>query len=187
MISRFARGTLPARPIFQSPLTLALAAVLVFILPRMRNRTPAGIESLAVLPLANLSGDPAQDYFADGITEALITDLARLGGLRVTSRTSIARYKGTNRSLPEIARELKVDAIVEGSIARSGQRVRVSAQLIDARADRNIWADTYDRSLEDVFALQRDVARSIVRVGRGLLRVSVDDVVDFFRIDGCTL
>jgi len=97
--------------------------------------------SLAVLPLANLSGDPAQEYFADGMTEALITDLAKVSALSVTSRTSAFRYKDTRKSVPEIARDLGVDGIVEGSVLRDGSRVRINAQLIDARVDRHVWAE----------------------------------------------
>ncbi len=119
------------------------------------------IEALAVLPLANLSGDPAQDYFADGMTEALITDLSKIRELKVISRTSSQRYRGTSKALPEIARELNVDAIIEGSVLRSGDQVRITAQLIEAGTDRHLWADNYERHLRDVLALQRDVAQAI--------------------------
>ena len=119
------------------------------------------IESLAVLPLENLSGDPAQEFFADGMTEALISDLAKLGSLRVISRTSVMRFKGVRKPLPEIARELRVDAIVEGSALRSGDRVRITAQLIDARSDTHLWAESYERSMNDVLSLQSEVARAI--------------------------
>jgi TolB-like protein/predicted Ser/Thr protein kinase len=120
------------------------------------------IRSLAVLPLENLSGDAGQDYFADGMTEELITRLAPIGSLKVISRTSIMRYKGTQKSIPEIARELAVDGIVEGSVLRSGERVRITAQLIDAAEDRHLWAQSYEREMSDVLALQRDVAMDIV-------------------------
>ena len=123
--------------------------------------TSPHIESLAVLPLANLSRDPEQEYFADGMTEALITDLSKIGALRVISRTSVMRYKGTTKPLPEIARELNVDAVVEGSVQRSGERVRVTAQLIGAPTDTHLWAESYDRELHDILALQDDVARAI--------------------------
>jgi TolB-like protein len=103
------------------------------------------IDSIAVLPFENLSGDPAQEYFVDGMTDALIGDLAKIGALRVISRTSAMHYKGTNKSLPEIARELKVDAVVEGTVQRSGDRVHVSAQLIQAASDSHLWAAEYDR------------------------------------------
>jgi len=122
---------------------------------------PGRIESMAVLPLANFSGDPAQEYFADGMTEALISDLARIGALRVISRTSVMQFKGTRKALPDIARELKVDAVVEGSVLRAGNRVRITAQLIETATDRHIWAENYERDLTDVLALQGEVARAI--------------------------
>jgi len=124
---------------------------------------PGRIESLAVLPLENLSGDPEQEYFADGMTEALISSLARIGALRVTSRTTAMHYKGVHRPLREIARELHVDGIVEGTVLRSEDRVRISAQLVDGHSDTHLWAETYDRDLRDVLALQSEVAQAIVR------------------------
>jgi TolB-like protein/Tfp pilus assembly protein PilF len=111
--------------------------------------------------LVNLSSDPEQEYFSDGMTDELITDLARFGELKVISHTSVERYKDTKRPLPEIARELGVDAVVEGRVMRAGERVRITAQLIDARTDRHIWADSYERDLRDVLALQDEVARAI--------------------------
>jgi TolB-like protein/Flp pilus assembly protein TadD len=120
-----------------------------------------GIQSIAILPLQNLSGDPGQDYFADGLTEELIADLGQLGPLRVISRTSVMTYKGTGKKLPEIASELGVDAIVEGSVWREGKRVRIAVQLIDARTDRHLWAHNYDRDLTSVLALQGEVAQAI--------------------------
>jgi TolB-like protein/DNA-binding winged helix-turn-helix (wHTH) protein/Tfp pilus assembly protein PilF len=119
------------------------------------------IRSLAVLPLQNLSGDPSHDYFADGMTEELITELSRLSSLRVISRTSVMRYKNSNKPLPEIARELGVDGIIEGSVLRSGERVRITVQLIYAPEDKNIWAQSYERDLQDVLALQSTVASTI--------------------------
>lgn len=119
------------------------------------------IESLAVLPLHNLSHDPEQEYFSDGMTDQLITDLAKFGGLRVISHTSVERYKGTQQSLPGIARELGVDAVVEGTVTRSGDRVRITAQLIDARTDNHLWAETYQRDMRDVLALQGELSRDI--------------------------
>jgi TolB-like protein/Flp pilus assembly protein TadD len=116
---------------------------------------------LAVLPLQNLSGDPEQQYFSDGMTEELITDLAKLGSLRVISHTSVERYRNTKQALPEIARELGVDAIVEGAVSRSNHRVRITAQLIDARSDQHMWADSYEDDLRDVLSLQDDVAQRI--------------------------
>lgn len=122
---------------------------------------PPLIRSLAVLPLQNLSGDPSQEYFADGMTEELITQLSRLSSLRVISRTSVMRYKNSNKPLPEIARELGVDGIIEGSVLRSGERTRITAQLIYAPQDKNIWAQSYERDLQDVLALQSTVASTI--------------------------
>ncbi len=119
------------------------------------------IRSLAVLPLENLSRDPEQEYFADGMTEQLITDLAKISELKVISRTSVMQYKGARKPLPQIAQELGVDAVVEGSVQRSGDRVRISAQLIDARADQHLWARSYERDLRNVLALQDDVAQAI--------------------------
>lgn len=117
--------------------------------------------SLAVLPLANLSSDPAQEYFADEMTEELITQFSKLGNLKVISRTSVMQYKGTRKPLPQIARELGVDAIVEGAVQLSGKRVRITAQLVDGRKDRHLWAEDYDRDLSDVLLLQSEVARDI--------------------------
>jgi len=127
--------------------------------PTMGSTPP--IQSLAVLPLQNLSGDPSQEYFADAMTEELITELSRIRALNVISRTSVMAYKQSKKSLPEIARELHADAIVEGSIVRFGGRVRVTAQLIYAARDNNIWAQTYDRDLQDVLTLQSAVATAI--------------------------
>src|SRR4030095_13970785 len=118
------------------------------------------IRSLAVLPLENLSGDPEQGYFADAMTETLITELAQLTQLRVISRTSVMQYKSAHRPLPEIANELHVDGIIEGSVLRSGEQVRITAQLIDARSDRHVWAHRYDRELSRVLDIQSDVARA---------------------------
>ena len=121
------------------------------------------IRSLAVLPLENLSGDAAQDYFSDGMTDELITELGQIGELRVISRTSVMTYKGTHKSLPEIARDLNVDAVVEGAVLRSGKQVRIMAQLILAAADKHLWARSYDGDLNDTFALQKQVARPLPR------------------------
>ncbi len=127
------------------------------------TRLPATIHSLAVLPLQNLSNDPNQEYFADGLTDALITDLAQIGSLKVISRTSTMRYKKSDKALPEIARELNVDGIVEGTVQRSGDRVRITAQLIYGPSDKHLWANSYERDLRDVFALERDVTQEIAR------------------------
>jgi len=121
------------------------------------------IRSLAVLPLENVSRDPAQEYFADGMTEALISELARLKALRVISRTSAMKYKGVQRALPEIARELSVDAILEGSALLVGKRVRVSVQLVSAKADEMLWADRYDGEIEDVLDLQSRIAETVAK------------------------
>ncbi len=123
---------------------------------------PVSIQSLAVLPLENLSNDTSQDYFGDGMTEALITDLAKIGAVRVMSRSSVMKYKGARKPLSEIGRELNVDAVLTGSVVRSGERVRITVQLVHAATDRNLWADSYERDLRDVLALQREVARDIV-------------------------
>ena len=152
----------------------AIIAVLVLALgmslfgPKMelagdQDEARASIRSIAVLPLENLTGDPAQAYFVEGMTEALITGLARIGSLRVTSRTTMLQYTGTTLSLPEIAQELGVDALVEGSIMIDGQRVRITVQLIDARNDQHLWADQFDRDLGDVLNLQSEVARTVAR------------------------
>src|SRR6266849_4301194 len=127
-----------------------------------RTSHPA-IKSLAVLPLKNLSGDSAQEYLADGMTEALIGYLSRIHDLRVISRTSAMHFKDTQLSVPEIARTLGVDAIVEGSVIREGGRIRVHAQLIRAVTDEHFWSETYDRELRDVLTLQSEVAQSIAR------------------------
>jgi TolB-like protein/Flp pilus assembly protein TadD len=133
--------------------------------PALVDPPPAAevIRSLAVLPLENIARDPAQEYFADGMTEALISDLARLKNLRVISRTSAMKYKGINKALPEIARELNVDAIVEGSALLLGKRVRINVQLISARRDETLWSERYDHDLEDVLELQSSVAQAIAR------------------------
>jgi eukaryotic-like serine/threonine-protein kinase len=147
---------------------LVLAAVLLgFNVGGWRDRllgreaAPPHIRSLAVLPLTNLSGDPEQEYFADGMTEQLTTDLGQIGALRVISRTSAMHYKKTSKTMPEIARELHVDAVVEGSVERSGDRVRITAQLIEAPTDRHLWARSFDRDLGSVLTLQDEVARAI--------------------------
>ncbi len=128
---------------------------------RPEGDRPRRLESLAVLPLENLSGDPSQEFFADGMTEVLIASLAQIGALRVISRTSIMQYKGARKPLPAIARALDVDAIVEGTVMRSGERVRITAQLIEAASDRHLWARSYERDFCDVLSLQGEVAREI--------------------------
>jgi TolB-like protein len=120
------------------------------------------IESLAVLPLENLSRDPAREYFSDGMTDALITQLSKAGTLRVISRTSSIGYKGTTKSRPQIARELNVDGVIACSVLRSGNRVRIAVELI-RRTDQHLWAETYDRDLDDILRLQSEVAEAVVQ------------------------
>jgi eukaryotic-like serine/threonine-protein kinase len=137
--------------------------------PGVAKLSPPAIRSVAVLPLENLSGAADQDYFADGLTESLITALAKIGGLRVISRTSIMQYKHAPKTLPQIARELSVDAIVEGSVRRDGDRVRITAELIEARTDQHLWTESYDRDLRDILSLQSQVATAIAREIRAKL------------------
>jgi TolB-like protein/DNA-binding winged helix-turn-helix (wHTH) protein/Tfp pilus assembly protein PilF len=157
-------------------LAAAIIALLVagsaFLVTRLATRPTSAAprtHSIAVLPLDNLSGDPSEEFFADGMTDQLITDLAKVESLRVISRTSVMRYKGTKKPLPEIARELNVDAIVEGSVIRSGERVRVTAQLLQASTDQHLWAETYDRDRGDVLKLQGEVADAIAQQVRAQL------------------
>jgi TolB-like protein/DNA-binding winged helix-turn-helix (wHTH) protein/Flp pilus assembly protein TadD len=128
---------------------------------RTSSGAAAAIHSLAVLPLENLSGDKEQEYFADGVTDALTTDLAQIGSLRVISRTSAMQFKGSKETLPQIGRDLKVDAVVEGAVTRGENRVRVTAQLVEASSDHHLWARTYERDLKDVLALQDEIAQDI--------------------------
>lgn len=164
-------------PWFRAAILGAFAAVLVlaastaayfYLSPtgkRVAGVLPA-IHSLAVLPFENLSGDKEQEYFADGMTDELITKLGRIGALRVVSRTSAMQYKGTRKPLRDIAGELKVDAVVEGTVLRSGNRVRITAQLIEAIGDRHLWAQSYERDLNDVLVLQDNVSRDIAEIIR---------------------
>lgn len=158
----------------RQPLSLRVAAILLALFtglsivsyPAVRHRIaadakPMSIRSIAVLPLANLTGDPGQEYFVDGMTDDLITELAQVSDARVISRTSAMRYKEVRKAAPQIGQELNVDAIVEGTVARSGSRVRINAQLIDAKNDRHIWAGHYERDANDIVALQADLARAI--------------------------
>src|SRR6266851_1256534 len=128
-----------------------------------KTNSQTNIQSLAVLPLENLSGDPSQDYFADGMTDELITNLGQIGSLRVISRTSVIQYRGVHKPLPQIARELNVDAIVEGTVVRSGGQVRIAAQLIQASADKHLWAQSYQSDLKDVLGLQHEIANVIAK------------------------
>ncbi len=161
------KGAVPAR---RARLWLAMAAALCMSLLAagwfvIRHRTAAmvqpRIQSLAVLPLRNLSGDPAQEYLADGVTEAIIGRLANIHGLRVISHTSVMRFKNSQLSVPEIARTLNVDAVVEGSVMKEGDRIRVTAQLIRGATDEHFWSETYDREMRDVLTLQSELAQSI--------------------------
>jgi TolB-like protein/DNA-binding winged helix-turn-helix (wHTH) protein/Flp pilus assembly protein TadD len=151
---------LTRRVIMALALVLSLAILSVFLF-RSRRRAPIAIRSLAVLPLENLSGDVSQDYFSDGMTDELITDLAQISALRVISRTSVMVYKGARKPLPQIARELHVDAVVEGTVLRAGDQVRITAQLIDASTDKHLWSQSYEGELRDTLALQDRVAREI--------------------------
>jgi len=126
-------------------------------------RPASQITALAVIPLENLSGNPEEEYFADGMTDELITDLAKASSARLTSRTSVMRYKATRKTIREIGRELNVDAVVEGTVTRSGDRVRITAQLIQVATDMHLWAETYDRSLSEILPLQSEVATDIAR------------------------
>jgi TolB-like protein/DNA-binding winged helix-turn-helix (wHTH) protein/thioredoxin-like negative regulator of GroEL len=176
-------GTSPEPLIQESPgkrrnwrtlalLSGGLAAALLILLgapygsfklrPSAKSAAPQ-IHSLAVLPLRSLSSDPNQEYFSDGTTDALITDLAQISSLKVISHTSTLQYKDTKKSLPEIAGELNVDGIIEGTVQRSGDRVRITAQLIHGPSDRHLWANTYEGDFRDVFALERNVSQDIAR------------------------
>ena len=160
---------LPVAPQRQSPtgriiLAVALAvglAILSVFLFRSHGHAPTPIRSLAVLPLENLSGDASQKYFSDGMTDQLITDLAQISALKVISRTSVMVYEGARKPLPQIARELHVDAVVEGTVLRAGDQVRITAQLIDASTDKHLWSQSYEGELKDTLALQDRVARAI--------------------------
>jgi len=131
------------------------------MLRKERDSLKPQIKSLAVLPSQNLSGDPAQEYFAEGMTEALISNLAQIGALRVVSRTSMMTFKGSKKPLPEIARELRVDGVIESSVQRENGRVKVAIQLIHGPTDAHLWARNYERALTDVLKLQDEMARAI--------------------------
>jgi TolB-like protein/DNA-binding winged helix-turn-helix (wHTH) protein/Tfp pilus assembly protein PilF len=158
----------PSNGVRRAAIWVALAALILagiagfaFRQFRLKNGPTSKIRSLAVLPLENLSGDTSQDYFADGMTDELITRLAQIRALRIISRTSVLGYKGTRKSLPQIARDLNVDAVVEGSVVRSGDRVRITAQLIRASTDEHLWAESYEGDIRDSLAVQNKVARAI--------------------------
>jgi serine/threonine protein kinase len=161
--------------------TLALLSILavLFILNvggwrqgLMRPASAPRIESLAVLPLENLSSDSAQEYFVDGMTEELIADLSKIAALRVISRTSVMQYKATRKPLPQIAKELRVDALIEGSVLRAGDHVRITTRLTQAASDKQLWAESYEGDLRDVLKLQNDVARAIANEVRSKLTSS---------------
>ncbi|MGB2898244.1 MAG: tetratricopeptide repeat protein, partial [Candidatus Acidiferrum sp.] len=167
---------------------LALAALLVAVLAanvggmrdRLLGRPRAGeITSIAVLPLRNLTGDPEQDYFAEGMTEALITELGRFSLLQVPSHQSIRRYSRTEKPLPEIARELKVGALIEGTVLRSGNRVRVTINFVQATPERHLWSESYERDLRDVIAVQGDVTRAVA--GQIRFKLTPDQQAHFAR------
>jgi TolB-like protein/DNA-binding winged helix-turn-helix (wHTH) protein/Tfp pilus assembly protein PilF len=154
-----------AKMVLATVAILAVAAIALRysgILNRWFPRHPA-IRSIAVLPLKNLSGNSADDYFADGMTDELITNLAKISSLRVTSYTSVAKYKGTTKPLPQIGQDLHVDAVLEGSVVREGDQIRITTQLIYVPGDQHLWAEEYQRSLRDVLSLQREVARDVAQ------------------------
>jgi len=144
---------------------LLLLGALAFYWPNVRRAVGARpqFKSVAVLPLQNFSADPEQEYFADGMTEAVIADLSKIKAMKVISRTSVMRYKNSKKSLRDIAGELHADAVIEGSVMHSADRVRITVQLIDASSDQHLWAESYDRAVKDVFALQGEVAQAIAR------------------------
>lgn len=146
-------------------LILVVAAVLGWW--RLERPWPIKIEAIAVLPLENLSTNPEEEHFADAMTEALINELGKVRDLRVIPRQSVMHYKGTSQSVAQIAQELKVDALVEGSVLRSGNKVRITAQLLGASPERHLWSDSYERDLQDVIVLQREVAKTIADEVRG--------------------
>jgi TolB-like protein len=161
-------GLRSRRIVSATALAVFLIAVLLWLVP-MDNEVPTspvalptGIRVLAVLPLDNLSAEPNQEYFAAGMTEALIAELSQLGAFKVISRTSVMQYKDTTKTIPEIARELGADAVVEGSVLRSGNQVRITAQLIEAATDHNLWADSFEGEMEDILSLQRTAANAMV-------------------------
>jgi TolB-like protein/Flp pilus assembly protein TadD/predicted Ser/Thr protein kinase len=163
---RHGRGGRPAWVWAGAAAALLLVAFLGLDVAGLRSRLTGGagphpIRSIAVLPLANRSSDPQQEYFAEGMTDALITDLAKIPVLKVISRTSVMRYRNTRASLRSIARELGVDAVLEGAITQSGDEVRISVELIDASSDQNLWAQSYDRTLENALAVQREISGAI--------------------------
>jgi TolB-like protein/tetratricopeptide (TPR) repeat protein len=161
------RGAYGRSAVALTALALTIAAGLLWLVRERASIQPAsasgGIRSLAVLPLQNFSGNPEQDYLSDGMTEALIARLSTIHPLRVISRTSAMQFKGTQKSVPAIGKQLNVDALIEGSVQRAGDKIRISVQLIRADTDEHLWSGTYDRGLQDVLTLQSDVTRDIAR------------------------
>jgi TolB-like protein/DNA-binding winged helix-turn-helix (wHTH) protein len=154
--------------VLASAVIAAVALLVVLSLSSVRERwlgrhSPPRIQSLAVLPLVNLSSDAVQDYFTDGMTEELTTDLGKIGALRVISRTSAMQYKGTKKSLTEIARELNVDAVVEGTVARSGSHLRITTNLLQASPEKHLWAESYESEVGDILTVQGRVAQAVAR------------------------
>ncbi len=169
MVSPAEPGHRRRRALAATGIAVLCVLTLMFILnvggwrKRLLGSQSPGIHSLVVLPLENLSRDPEQQYFADGMTDTLITDLSKIGALRVISRTSAMRYKGTHKSLPEIAQELGVEGVVEGSVARAGNRFRITARLIQARTEQDLWSETYERDVGDILRLESEVAKTIAQ------------------------
>jgi len=154
--------------VLASAVVAAITLLVIISMTRVRepwlgHRSPPRIQSLAVLPLVNLSSDVGQDYFTDGITEELTTDLGKISALRVISRTSAMQYKGTKKSLPEVARELNVDAILEGTVARSGSHVRITANLLQASPEKHLWAESYESEVGDALRVQGQLAQAVAR------------------------
>ena len=167
-VPRTAPQLVPANPWFLVGAAALAVVVLAALAVLWRDRLLAQprakpIESLAVLPLENLSRDAEQEYFADGMTDELITDLAKISALRVVSRTSVMRYKGTRKTVAEIARELNVDAVLEGTVTRNGERVRITAQLIQAEPEKHLWAEKYEANFGEVLSVQDAVAKAVAR------------------------
>jgi adenylate cyclase len=152
-----------------------VSAGLAAVSPNPRTPAMAPRPSIAVLPFLNMSGDPEQEFFADGLTEDIITELSRFRDLLVISRNSVFVHKGKAVNVQEVAREFKVDYVVEGSVRKVGDRVRITVQLIDAESDRHIWAERYDRKLDDIFAIQDEVTSAIVATVWGRVEAARHD------------
>jgi serine/threonine protein kinase/Tfp pilus assembly protein PilF len=159
-------------------LTVFISIIIVAIGYIFLNKSPETnrvIDSVAVLPLENMSGDPDQEYFSDGMTEALITELSRIKALKVISRTSVMRFKNTQKPIPEIAKQLNVEAVIEGSVLKAGDKVRITAQLIDATSDKHLWAESYERDMREILSLQKEVAKTIASQIKATLAPSEKD------------